>query len=255
MMRIFSLALAFVAGASWILPAPVSAQQTPPPGATKPPPMRPPMRIPRMLLEPRQALDRPTLLEDGTVVVARYKSALELTRCMGRAHPRRHAAQQEKPVSSHAEDLAVDRLLRLTSGCPGGRLVVSARLLRGAAAESILENFAVPAPDRATQINTARVADFTTAMPAVNRTRDRNSEAVQGFVECQVVLAPGLARNLVSAVPGSKAADEAATRLIAATTPCGAIEAQGDPSQIAYRSFLAEAVYHWTRAGASGQFS
>jgi hypothetical protein len=92
-------------------------------------------------------------------------------------------------------------------------------------------------------------------MPAVDRVRDRNSEDILRFVECQVVLAPGLARNLVSAVPGSNEADNAATQLIAATSRCGVIEARGRPSQIAYRSFLAEAVYHWTRASASGQFS
>jgi hypothetical protein len=257
MMRISSLAMAFVAAVLWTHPGQASAQQAPPVGAGNPPPTRPPVtRVPRVRpAEPRLPLDRPTLIDDGSAVVSLYKSTLEFVRCRERSHPRLLAALLEKPVASHAEASAVDRLLRLTSGCPGGRLEVSARMLRGAAAETILENFAVPAPDRATQINSAQVADFATAMPAVDRVRDRNSEDILRFVECQVVLAPGLARNLVSAVPGSNEADNAATQLIAATSRCGVIEARGRPSQIAYRSFLAEAVYHWTRASASGQFS
>jgi hypothetical protein len=200
-------------------------------------------------------IERPTLIEDGMAVVSLYKSTLQFARCIERSRPRLLAALLEKPVSSHAEALAVERLLRLTSGCPGGKLQVSARMLRGAAAESILENFEVAAPDRATQINSAQVADFMAAMPSVDRMRDRNSEEVQKFVECQVLLAPGLARNLVIAVPGSREASDAATQLIAATGRCGTIETHGSPLQIAYRTYLAEALYHWTRASASSRYS
>lgn len=92
-------------------------------------------------------------------------------------------------------------------------------------------------------------------MPSVDRARDRNSADVQRFIECQIVLAPGLARKLTSAVPGSSEADASAAQLISATTPCGKIEVEEGPLQIAYRSFLAEALYHWTRATASSSFS
>ena len=255
-MRNPPLAQALFAAMLCVLPGPALAQKAPPARSSNPPPIRPPIRVPRVMpVRPGLLLNRPPLIDDGTAAVTLYKSTLEFAHCMGRSHPRLLAALLEKPVSSHAEELAVDRLLRRTSGCPGGRLEVSARLLRGAAAESILDNFAVPAPDRATQVNSAQVADFTTAMPSVDRTRDRNSGNVQRFIECQVLLAPGLARNFISTEPGSSKAEEAATQLVAATTRCGNIEAQAGPSQIAYRSFLAEGLYHWTRANASGQFS
>jgi hypothetical protein len=118
---------------------------------------------------------------------------------MQHTRPERLATLLEKPISSRAEELAADRLLRFSGACPGGRLSVSPRMLRGAAAEVILENFAAPAPDRVTHINTAQVSDFAAASPPVDQVRDRFSQDVQTFVECQVVLAPGLARKLITA--------------------------------------------------------
>lgn len=200
--------------------------------------------------------DRPGPLTGGTDGAATlYQSTLDFARCMQHTRPERLATLLEKPISSRAEELAADRLLRFSGACPGGRLSVSPRMLRGAAAEVILENFAAPAPDRVTHINTAQVSDFAAASPPVDQVRDRFSQDVQTFVECQVVLAPGLARKLITTAPGTTGADEAAKELIAATGRCGSFHTQRGPVQIAYRSYLAEALYHWTRATASNRLS
>lgn len=242
---------------SWSSPGATAQPQSSQPGApppSRPPIIRQPLHVP--LSDPRARADRPGMLDGGMEGVASlYEDTLEFARCMQRLRPQRLATLLEKPLSSRAEELAADRLLRFSGSCPGGRLQISARMLRGAAAEAILENFAAAAPDRATHINTAQVSDFAAASPPVDRVRDRTSQDVQTFVECQVVLAPGLARKLITARPGSPEADDAAQELIAATGLCGSFHTQGGPAQIAYRSYLAEALYHWTRATASHRLS
>jgi hypothetical protein len=174
--------------------------------------------------------DRPGVLAGGSQGAASlYERTLELARCMRRSHPQRLAALLEKPVSSRAEDLAADRLLRFSGSCPGGNLRISSRMLRGAAAEAILENFAAQVPDRVTHINSAQVSDFAAAVPPVDEVRDRTSQDVRTFVGCQIVLAPGLARDLIAADPGSAKADEAAKELISSTTVCGSFRTQSGP--------------------------
>jgi hypothetical protein len=233
--------------------------QTPSTQQGAPPPSRPPITVHPLNVPPAAPTglaDRPGMFDGGDGdVVSLYESALEFARCMQRSRPQRLATLLEKPLSSRAEELAVDRLLRFSGTCPGGRLQISARMLRGAAAEAILENFAAAAPDRVTHINTAQVSDFVAASPPVDRVRDHTSQDVQTFVECQIVLAPGLARKLITAAPGTNEADNAAEELIAATKLCGSFHTQGGPVQLAYRSYLAEALYHWTRATASHRLS
>lgn len=229
---------------------PTSAAQPGAQPSPRPPLIRQPLYVPPA--DPRGLTDRPSVLDGGIDdAVSLYESTLELARCLQRSRPQRLAALLKKPVSSRAEELAVDRLLRFSGSCPGGRLRISARMLRGAAAEAILENFATPAPDRVKHLNSAQISDFASALPPVDRIRDRTSAEVQKVVECQVVLAPGLARKLITAAPGSHKADNAAEELIAATSRCGVLRPRAGRLQIAYRSYLAEALYHWTRATAS----
>ena len=141
-----SRALALFAVALCLQSAPVFAQAR----ARAPPPIAPPARsqcTQRLIYVPpgsRPGLaDRPGPLTGGTDGAATlYQSTLDFARCMQHTRPERLATLLEKPISSRAEELAADRLLPLSGACPGGRLSVSPRMLRGAAAEVILEDFA-----------------------------------------------------------------------------------------------------------------
>jgi hypothetical protein len=178
-----------------------------------------------------------------------YGQALDIARCVARSHPELLSELLNKTVSSRAEQLAAEKVLRSGRTCPVAipDLLVPTRLLRGAAAEAVLGTIATPEPDVAKVANSSRVADFYKAMPKVDRVRDTTSDDVQKIVECQIILAPGLVRKLIESTPGSTQSDSLRQRVGDVTTACGAIVTADKRYELLYRTYLAEALYHWTR--------
>lgn len=184
-----------------------------------------------------------------------YAQTVKFARCVERTHPEKLQRLLEKAISSRAESFAAQAMLHREHECLAPDSPVGPRLLRGAAAEAMLENLATPDPDVARVANTDRVKKFHLAMPKVDGVRDTTSADVQKVIECQVVLAPGLSRKLVDAVPGSLESDRLRHRIAEATGRCGEIVAVGLTYEIVYRTYLAEALYHWTRVGIGNRFS
>jgi hypothetical protein len=194
---------------------------------------------------------RTVLPRDPPPLTQVYAQALDIARCVQRTHPEVLRELLDKAVSSRAERLAAERVLRSGRTCPVPipDLSVPTRLLRGAAAEAFLGTIATPEPDVAKVANSTRVADFYKAMPKVDRVRDTTSGDVQTIVECQIILAPGLARKLIESVPGSAESDRLRQHVGDVTTACGTVVTADKRYELIYRTYLAEALYHWTRVG------
>jgi hypothetical protein len=195
------------------------------------------------------------LLKDPDAYTQDYRDALRVVRCVERYHPRQVRQLLKSRISSWTEARSAGDLLSLSGGCGGDDLKVSIRILRGAAAESMLDNLATADPDKATAVSAARARAFDETMPEVDRKWDKESEGIQRLVECQVILAPGLARKLMKTEPGSSAEDRSRTAVAAASPACGTVNVPSDADQLIYRIYLAQAVYAWSLVGSPSRYS
>ena len=141
------------------------------------------------------------------------------------------------------------------NGCGGEGIATTVPILRGAAAEAMLDNLATADPDKATVVNAGRAAAFEQTMPKVDTRWDKQSAAVQHLVECQVILAPGLARKLMQTEPGSAAEDRSRAAIVSASQACGGVNVPSDAGQLIYRIYLAQAVYAWSLVGSPSRYS
>lgn len=195
------------------------------------------------------------ILKDTEAYTQDYRDALRLVRCVERYHPKQVRRLLKTKISSWAEARSAGDLLSFSGGCGGADLNVSIRILRGAAAEAMLDNLVTADPDRATVVNAARAKAFDEIMPDVDHARDKHSEVIEHLVECEVVLAPGLARKLVATAPGSSAEDRARQAIVSASPACGSVDAPTGAGQLVYRIYLAQALYAWSLVGPPSNYS
>src|SRR5690606_18457206 len=181
-----------------------------------------------------------------------YRRTVTFAECAQRVSPTRVASLLEQPLATPEERRAANSLIRFAPGCLGNSVLVSTRFLRGAAAEAVLEGYRSGDPDTAREINSTRMENFLEATPGTGREKDKTAIALTRLTQCQVMFAPGLARKLLHVRPDSE--DEGALRkkLAEGTAMCGQVETKSELAWLIHRSYLAEALYHWTRsAGAS----
>lgn len=231
--------------------APVRSGSTPAP-TPPPPPIMP--RIPygtwRGPIERRLPI-----LKDAQAYTQDYQDALRVARCVQRYHPRQMRQFLKTKISSWTEARAAGDVLVFAGGCGGDDLSVSIRILRGAAAEAMLDNLATADPDRSTVVSAGRAKAFDETMPEVDRARDKDSEGIQQLVECQVMLAPGLARKLIRTTPGSNEEDRSRTAIVSASPACGSVDVPSTAGQLVYRIYLAQALYAWSLVGPPSRYS
>jgi hypothetical protein len=216
------------------------------------PPPPPPGHVPfRMPVDPRRLQVRPdwSALEQLQTVNSDYQDALRIVRCVKQYRPRQIRRFLKTKISSWAESRAAGELLSFSGGCNSDDLDISIRILRGAAAEAMLDNLATADPDRASVISAGRAKAFDELMPDVDRARDKLSEGLQHLVECQVVLAPGLARKMIRTAPGSSDEDRMRQAIESASPACGTVNVPTVAGQLIYRIYLAQALYAWSLVG------
>lgn len=202
----------------------------------------------------RWQFDAARKMEDQVHFGRRYRDTLQFAECAQRITPARVASLLDKPLGSPAERRAANLLIRFAPGCLGNSVLVSTRLLRGAAAEAVLETFRVVDPDKAREVSSTRMESFFGATPASDGEKDETAVALARLTQCQVLFAPGLARKLLDVEPGSNDEEGFRSQLVEGTPMCGKVEAKSDLAWLIHRSYLAEALYHWTRsAGGSSR--
>lgn len=184
----------------------------------------------------------------------RYRIARRFADCAQRVSPRRVAALLEKPVASPAERRAANSLMRFAPGCLAQPIVISISMLRGAAAEAVLAGFRNADPQVSTTVESSRLAEFFAAAPDLAGGDDGAARIVR-FTQCQVVFAPGLVRSVLAEEPDSAAEKKLRVRLSEATALCGSTDLGAQEAALIHRSYLAEALYHWTRSGGEGAHS
>ena len=252
------LALGFAPGVHF---SPANAQQnsTPAPSQARPsvqaPPSGPQLRRPGGDQYSRFRLDAMSRLTDPAVHVDRYRQTLEFAQCASRVSPRRVASLLNQPPASPAERRAANSLMRFAPGCLGHSLVISTRLLRGAAAEAALENYRSADPDAAKTIDSARLEKFFAATPDSDKVKDEGALQLARYAQCQVMLAPGLTRKLLEEKPDSREEKTLRDKLVEISAPCGRMVARTDLAGLLHRSYLAEALYHWTRSNGESSLS
>jgi hypothetical protein len=237
---------------------PAAAQQTPTPSpapAPPPPQIVVPRPWPNDEINRRWQFDAAQKLHDQADLSKRYRQSVSFAECAQRVSPSRLANLLEQPLASPGERRAANTLIRFAPGCLGNSVLVSTRLLRGAAAEAALEGFRLADPDQATTINSARMDDFLEATPALEREKDETAVALTKLTQCQVLFAPGLARKVLDAEPDTEEETDIRARLAEGTTMCGRVDARSHFAWLIHRSYLAEALYHWTRSGGSSSRS
>ncbi|WP_305096161.1 hypothetical protein [Croceibacterium aestuarii] len=74
------------------------------------------------------------------------------------------------------------------------------------------------------------------------------ARALSKHTQCEVLLAPGLARKVVDAAPDSADEEKLREQLAKETEACGEIEVDSKLAGLIHRSYLAETLYHWTRS-------
>lgn len=239
--------------------APAFAQS----GGSSPPPPPPPP--PPVLLPPppsdfpdrarRDGLDATRLLVEGQNYGDRYRKTIDFATCVHRTSPERLQRFLQQPVGSASERRSARSLLRFAPGCSSRGFVASVRFLRGASSEVILGNLGAQDPEQAKTVQSDRAERFFANIPDSSGEKDAGARALAAFTQCQVLLAPGLARRVIEAKPDS--ADETRLRrqLLEVTPSCGSIKISGPLAGVTYRSYLAEALYHWTRSAAQGSLS
>lgn len=89
-----------------------------------------------------------------------YSRAISLTRCIGKKHPEKLAGLLDQPLSGQGEKLAAQDIGRTARMCSDGRVEMSMRVLRGAAAEALLGGMAAPE-----KMEDAQVKAYYAAMP------------------------------------------------------------------------------------------
>jgi hypothetical protein len=251
-------AIAAIAATLIVAAVPVGearAQNAPPPTPT-PMPIPPPIieRPPQTdELSRRWQFDARRMMEEQANLANRYRQTVEFAECAQRITPTRLATLLNQPLGTSQERRAADVLIRFAPGCLGNTMLVSTRLLRGAAAEAVLESYRSSDPDTAKEISSTRMENFLEATPGTGNEKDKTAVALTKMTQCQVLFAPGLARKLMDTKPDSD--DEAALRgqLVEGTPMCGQVDAKNDFAWLIHRSYLAEALYHWTRS--AGGFS
>ena len=82
---------------------------------------------------------------------------------------------------------------------------------------------------------------FLASTPEIDGKAD---DHMQTIIECQVMIAPGLARALFETAPGSSEAEPAYAELTEATKACGSLEVANAYSGVVYRSYLADDWVH-----------
>jgi hypothetical protein len=197
----------------------------------------------------RWEFDAQRMIGDQANLLDRYRSTVTFAECAQRVSPTRVASLLEKPLDSPEERRAANSLIRFAPGCLGNSVMVSTRLLRGAAAEAALEGYRLGDPDTAKEISSTRMENFLGATPGTGKEKDKTALALTRLTQCQVMFAPGLSRKLLDTPPESKDEDAIRSRLVEGTAMCGQVEATNDLSWLIHRSYLAEALYHWTRSG------
>lgn len=243
--------LAFPAAASPMLGAsPRGATATPTPAPAPPSTPTVPYGVWRNQMQRRWPI-----LKEPEAFTQDYRDALRVVRCVQKYHPKQVRQLLKTKISSWAEARSAGDVLSLSGGCGGDDLNVSIRILRGAAAEAMLDNLATADPDRATVVSAARAKAFDETLPDIDRARDKESQGIQHLVECQVVLAPELARRLMHTSPGSPEEDRSREAIIAASPGCGAVSAPSDAGQLVYRIYLAQALYAWSLVGPPARYS
>jgi hypothetical protein len=239
--------------------APLSAQSGPPPGPAPAPTPAPapqmvsPRGLPQGELDSRWQFDAAQKLGEQANLFNRYRQAVTFAECAQRVTPSRVANLLAQPIASASERRAANSLMRFAPGCLGDSVLLSTRLLRGAVAEAVLEDYKLAEPDRAREINSTRMNDFLEATPAAEREKDETAKALAKLTQCQVMLAPGLARKLLDVAPETRAEVDLRGELAEGTALCGRVEAQSEIAWLVHRSYLAEALYHWTRSGGSAK--
>ncbi|ANU08098.1 hypothetical protein [Paraurantiacibacter namhicola] len=217
-----------------------------------PAPMPPPLPAPPTTFqdfEQRNSLDASRMLTGGSGYREQYTKSLGFTDCVQRVTPKRLERFLRQPIGSSAERRAASALLRSAPGCSSRSFVVSVRFLRGAASETILQNYASPDIDRAGTLDSERIERFMAYNPAISDRNDPDVRALARYTQCQVMVAPGLARKLILADHGSDEEKALREQIASVTGMCGTMEAKNDLAAVTYRSYLAEALYHWTRSG------
>jgi hypothetical protein len=204
-----------------------------------------------MPIDPHRLQPRPhwSALEQLQTVNRDYQDALRIVRCVKQYHPRQIRRFLKTKISSWAESRAAGELLSFSGGCNSDDLDLSIRILRGAAAEAMLDNLSTADPDRASVISAGRAKAFAETMPDVDRANDKDSEGLQHLVACQVVLAPGLARKMIGTAAGSSSEDRFRQAIISASPACGTVNVPTEAGQLIYRIYLAQAVYAWSLVG------
>lgn len=234
----------------------LAQQSAPPPAAPTPmppPPMILPPPGPNDEMRRRWEFDAQRMIGGQAELTERYRHTVTFAECAQRVSPTRVASLLEKPLDSAEERRAANSLIRFAPGCLGSSIMVSTRLLRGAAAEAVLEGYRSGDPDTVKEISSTRMENFLEATPGTGGERDKTALALTRMTQCQVMFAPGLSRKLLNTKPESKDEGEARTRLVEGTAMCGQIDATSDHAWLVHRSYLAEALYHWTRS--AGGFS
>ncbi|MXO59576.1 hypothetical protein GRI89_08480 [Altererythrobacter salegens] len=227
------------------------AGQTPPPDQPSRPEPPPLIFVPdytRAETLRRQEFDFHNKLMQQETRLSNYRMAREFADCAERISPGRVAALLNKPLASSAERRAAYSLMRFAPGCLGQSVYVSIPLLRGAVAEAALHDVQIADPKVATQIDSERVRQFSGATPG-NEEGQEEIAAFSRFTQCQVLLAPGLVRDLLGEDPASTGEKSLRGKLADATKACGNPIGSDEEAAVVHRSYLAEALYHWTRSG------
>lgn len=228
-----------------------SPAQTPPSTRPAPPQIPPPMPNPAMQhgeLLRRWQYDATMKLREQADLFKTYRKAISFAECAQRVAPSRIADLLGQPLASSGERRATNSLIRFAPGCLGNSVVLSTRLLRGAVAEAVLENYRLADTATAREIQSDRMEAFLEATPGASAMTDETVLALTKMTQCQVLFAPGLARKVLDTMPESDAESESLEKLTDGARLCGRIEGKNHLATLVHRSYLAEALYHWTRS-------
>jgi hypothetical protein len=179
------------------------------------------------------------LTEEASAYVE-YGRARDFTDCVARTGERRLVNLLASQPGSSDETREGRRLFSRFRSCQDNPEAFSMRLLRGASAESLLAESPLPLPR-----STIQFAEFTEMTPDADDAPEGANAFYQRLAECQVAVAPGVARALLANEVNYGELEASYSQLVAATAPCGGESLEADATTaLVQRSFIAEAAFH-----------
>lgn len=239
-----------------VLCAPVAvAQTTPAPApAPAPPPPSPPSSLPdtRPIRPDTLAFDL-FMRRDSRREGNAYRTAISFARCAIRLRARRLGDLLAEQPGSREEARIVRALSRTHKTCAIGSAYVPVALFRGALAELLVLRDTGPGTlPVARTLDAERYRTFNRSVPLASVKLGEPMLLLQRAAQCHAVLAPGLARDILSTKFGSKA-EGAGFRTLYSTIPACAGPVW--PQRISVplqRAVLAESLYHWLQTSPQG---